>query len=509
MSKEILAIVDTVSNEKQIDRDKVFNALEGALAIAIKKKFENLDPDIKVEIDRKTGDYTVLRRYLIVDTEGQLANPTREITLEAARLDDENAVAGDYVCDKIDDDMAKVANILDDRITATTVKQVLQQKIREAERQQVVDEFADSVGRLVIGIVKHVSRGDITLDLGNGAIASLRRQNMLPRDSFRPGDRVRGILLPIKTDGKGPQLEVSRTSSDFLRELITTEVPEIGEGQLEIVNVVRDPGFRAKVSIRAKDRRIDPKGACIGMKGSRIKNVSNELCQENIDIIIYDDDISKYVINAMEPAEVKQAIIDKDKKLVQIGVDNDERKYAKAIGSNGQNVRLASALIGDGWRINVMTVDALENKQHEEKNRLVNSFGDILNIDSDFAQALIDARFDTIELVAFSDPKVIMQDVDGLDDELVAELQKVARDALKNVSTPSGKQVDSALINLDGVDNATVRALAGKEIATLDDLAECATDDLLDLPGFDKEKAGNLIIKARNIAWNLDELEQK
>ena len=245
------------------------------------------------------------------------------------------------------------------------------------------------------------------------------------------------------------------------------------------------------------------------MKGSRIKNVSNELCQENIDIIIYDDDISKYVINAMEPAEVKQAIIDKDKKLVQIGVDNDERKYAKAIGSNGQNVRLASALIGDGWRINVMTADELENKQHAEKNRLVSSFGDILNIDSDFAQALIDARFDTIELVAFSDPKVIMQDVDGLDDELVAELQKVARDALKNVSTPSGKQVDAALINLDGVDNATVRALAAKEIATLDDLAECATDDLLDIPGFDKEKAGSLIIKARNIAWNLDELEQK
>ena len=499
MSKEILAIVDTVSNEKQIDRDKVFNALEGALAIAIKKKFENLDPDIKVEIDRKSGDYTVLRRYLIVDTDGQLENPTREITLEAARLDDENAVAGDYVCDKIDDDLSKAANILDDRITATTVKQVLQQKIREAERQQVIDEFIDSVGKLVIGLVKHISRNDIALDLGNGAIASLRRQNMLPRDSFRVGDRVRGILLPIKADGKGPQLEVSRTSNDFLRELLTTEVPEIGEGQLEIVNVVRDPGYRAKVSIRAKDRRIDPKGACIGMKGSRIKNVSNELCQENIDIIIYDDDISKYVINAMEPAEVKQAIIDKDKKLVQIGVDNDERKYAKAIGSNGQNVRLASALIGDGWRINVMTADELENKQHAEKNR----------IDSDFAQALIDARFDTIELVAFSDPKVIMQDVDGLDDELVAELQKVARDALKNVSTPSGKQVDAALINLDGVDNATVRALAAKEIATLDDLAECATDDLLDIPGFDKEKAGSLIIKARNIAWNLDELEQK
>lgn len=505
MSKEILAIVDTVSNEKQIDREKVFSALEGALAIAIKKKFENLEPDIKVEIDRKTGDYKVLRRYLIVDTNGPLDNPTREITLEAARIDDPGAVAGDYVSDLLDNDLSKAANILDDRITATTVKQVLQQKIREAERQQIVDEFIDSVGRLVMGIVKHVSRTDISLDLGNGAIALLRRQNMLPRDSFRIGDRVRGILLPIRTEGKGPQLELSRTSTDFLRELLSTEVPEIGEGQLEIVNVVRDPGYRAKVSIRAKDRRIDPKGACIGMKGSRIKNVSNELCQENIDIIIYDDDISKYVINAMEPAEVKQAIIDKDKKLVLIGVDNDERKYAKAIGSNGQNVRLASALIGDGWRINVMTRDELENRQLEEKDRLVNSFGDILNIDSDFAQALIDARFDTIELVAFSDPKVIMQDVDGLDDELVEELQRVAREALQNVTTPSGKQVDSALISLEGMDNAAVRQLAGMEIATLDDLAECATDDLVDLPGFDRERAGSLIMRARGIAWNLDE----
>lgn len=505
MSKEILAIVDTVSNEKQIDREKVFSALEGALAIAIKKKFENLEPDIKVEIDRKTGDYKVLRRYLIVDTNGPLDNPTREITLEAARIDDPGAVAGDYVSDLLDNDLSKAANILDDRITATTVKQVLQQKIREAERQQIVDEFIDSVGRLVMGIVKHVSRTDISLDLGNGAIALLRRQNMLPRDSFRIGDRVRGILLPIRTEGKGPQLELSRTSTDFLRELLSTEVPEIGEGQLEIVNVVRDPGYRAKVSIRAKDRRIDPKGACIGMKGSRIKNVSNELCQENIDIIIYDDDISKYVINAMEPAEVKQAIIDKDKKLVLIGVDNDERKYAKAIGSNGQNVRLASALIGDGWRINVMTRDELENRQLEEKDRLVNSFGDILNIDSDFAQALIDARFDTIELVAFSDPKVIMQDVDGLDDELVEELQRVAREALQNVTTPSGKQVDAALISLEGMDNAAVRQLAGMEIATLDDLAECATDDLVDLPGFDRERAGSLIMRARGIAWNLDE----
>jgi N utilization substance protein A len=506
MSKEILAIVDTVSNEKQIDRDKVFNALEGALAIAIKKKFDNLEPDIKVEIDRKTGDYSVLRRYLIVDTDGPLANPTREISLEAAKLDDENAVAGDYVCDMIDDNVS--LNILDDRITATTVKQVLQQKIREAERQQVIDEFIGSVGKLVIGIVKHASRNEVTLDLGNGAIAVMRRQNMLSRDLFRPSDRVRGILLPIKTDGKGPQLEVSRTSNDFLKELLTTEVPEIGEGQLEIVNVVRDPGFRAKVAIRAKDRRIDPKGACIGMKGSRIKNVSNELCQENIDIIIYDEDISKYVINAMEPAEVKQAIIDKDKKQVLIGVENDEKKYAKAIGSNGQNVRLASALIGDGWHINVMTVDDLENKQNEEKASLVSTFGDILNIDSDFAQALIDARFDTIELVAFSDPKDILNDVEGLDDELVAELQKVAREALKNIQTPSGRQVDASLINLDGLDNADVRALASREIASLEELAECATEDLVDLPEFDREKASSLIMKARNIAWNLDEMNK-
>ncbi|MGN1392521.1 MAG: transcription termination factor NusA [Succinivibrionaceae bacterium] len=508
MSKEILAIVDAVSNEKAIDREKVFEALEGALAIASKKKFEGLDVDIKATINRKNGDFTINRRWLVVDKEGSLEYPSRETTLEAARVDEPNIVPGDYVEEQLEAEKSinsdKNKTGLFDRITAQTVKQVLQQKIKEAERQQVIDMFQQHVGKVVIGTVKKATRELVTLDLGNNAEAVLRRPNMIPRDSFRNGDRVRSLLLPIRTDGKGPQMEVSRTTPEFLKELLTIEVPEIGEGQLEIINAVRDPGLRSKVAIRAKDKRIDPKGACIGMKGSRIKNVSNELCNENIDIIVYDENFSKYVINAMEPAEVKTATIDKTKKLIELGVDNDERKYARAIGSNGQNVKLASALIGDGWKIKVMTTSEMERRQNDESERLLNLFCDALNVDQDFAQALIDAGFSTIEEIAFVEPQELMACIDGIDEDIVAELQKNANESRLHISTPSGKPLSIDLINLEGMDTNIAIGLAQLEISTLEELADCASDDLADITDLEPEKAGALIMAARNLTWFKD-----
>ncbi len=505
MAKEILTIVDSMSNAKAISREKVFEALEVALATATKKKFGGLDVDVKVVIDRKTGDYQIIRRWLIVDTDGQLQNPAAEISLTAARIDDSNAQPGEYVEELLEDEQSinssKDRDVLFDRITAQTVKQVLQQKVRDAERQQVIDSFREQVGKVVIAIVKKVTREVVFLDLGNNAEALLRKSNMLPRDSFRPGDRIRCLLLPVKDASKGGQLEVSRTSPDFLRELLTIEVPEIGEGQLEIINVVRDPGSRSKVSIKAKDRRIDPRGACIGMKGSRIKNVSDELCHEKVDIIVYDEDFSQYVINAMEPAVVRKVFIDQNKNVVEIGVEKE--LYALAIGTNGQNVKLASQLLG--WKINVMTLEEMDEHEKAEAQRISQNFSQALNIDEDFANALVDGGFSTVEEIAYVDKSDVTDSIEGVDDELAQQLQDLARNALVNIETPSHKKVAMDLINMDGMDNVTVRALAQKEIATLDDLAEQVVDDLLDIPGMDAKRAGDLIVTARNLTWFKDE----
>lgn len=506
MAKEILQIVEAMSNEKAISRKAVFEALEVALATAAKKKFQGLDVDIKCSIEQKTGDFTITRRWLVVDTEGQLDLPSREITLEAARLDDPNIVAGDYVEELLDAEKTVKTKTshgsIFDRITAQTVKQVLQQKVKEAERQQLIDMFRDQVGKVVVGIVKRVTRDTVFLDLGNNAEAILRRDNMLPRDSFHNGDRVRSLLLPIKQEAnKGAQLEVSRTSPGFLKELLTIEVPEIGEGQLEIVNVVCDPGLRAKVAIRAKDRRIDPVGACIGMKGARVNNVRNELCNEKIDVIAYNEDFSKYVIAAMAPAEVRKVYIDKEKNVVEIGVEKD--KYALAIGTNGQNVRLASQLVG--WKINVLTVEDMDKRESDKNNRLSSMFAEVLSVDEDFAQALVDAGFESVEEIAYVEPQEIINSIDGIDEELVEKLQSIAVESLQNICTPSKRKVADDLLNFPGLDSASVRALASKEVATLDELAECVTDDLVDIPGFDEKRAGDLIMAARNATWFKDE----
>ncbi len=509
MAKEILAIVEALSNEKALDKEKVFQALEIALATASKKKC-NVEAEMKAEINRKTGAAIIKRRWLVVDApDGILENPSREISLEAARVDDPEIRPGDYVEELIIDENTN-KDIIFDRITAQTVKQVLQQQVREAERQQIIDQFKNQVGKVLTGTVKKAGHERVFVDLGNGAEAVLQRKDMLLHDNFSFGDHIRGVLLPIREDASRTSsqfLELSRTSVEFLKELLSIEVPEIAEGQVEIVSCVRDPGSRSKVAVKAKDRRIDAKGACVGMKGSRIKSVSEELSHEKVDIISYDDDFNKYVKNAMEPAMVSQVIVDMDTNTIIMGVD--EENYKLAIGTNGQNVRLAQRLIArDGremMRIKVMTLKEIEQKSENEHNATKQMFIDVLNIDDDFAQGLVEAGFTSIEEVAYVEPDEIMATVEGLDEGIVAELQDIARNSLKNITTPSGKPLDEQLIELTGTNFNQARALAAKEICDLEGLAELDQDELADILQITPDQAGKLIMEARNRTWFKDE----
>ena len=465
MAKEILAIVEALSNEKALDKEKVFQALEIALATASKKKC-NVEAEMKAEINRKTGAAIIKRRWLVVDApDGILENPSREISLEAARVDDPEIRPGDYVEELIIDENTN-KDIIFDRITAQTVKQVLQQQVREAERQQVIDQFKSQVGKVLTGTVKKAGHEKVFVDLGNGAEAVLQRKDMLLHDNF-----------------------------------------SFGDGQVEIVSCVRDPGSRSKVAVKAKDRRIDAKGACVGMKGSRIKSVSEELSHEKVDIISYDDDFNKFVKNAMEPAMVSQVIVDMDTNTIIMGVD--EENYKLAIGTNGQNVRLAQRLIArDGremMRIKVMTLKEIEQKSENEHNTTKQMFIDVLNIDDDFAQGLVEAGFTSIEEVAYVEPDEIMATVEGLDEGIVAELQDIARQSLKNITTPSGKPLDEQLIELTGTNYNQARALAAKEICDLEGLAELDSDELADILQITPDQAGKLIMEARNKTWFKDD----
>lgn len=368
MNKEILAVVEAVSNEKALPREKIFEALESALATATKKKYEQ-EIDVRVEIDRKSGDFDTFRRWLIVE---EVTMPTKEITLEAARFEDESLNVGDYVEDQIE-------SVTFDRITTQTAKQVIVQKVREAERAMVVDQFRDQEGEIVTGVVKKVNRDNISLEIksegmAGNAEAVILREDMLPRENFRPGDRIRGVLYAVRPEARGAQLFVTRSKPEMLIELFRIEVPEIGEEVIEIKAAARDPGSRAKIAVKTNDKRIDPVGACVGMRGARVQAVSTELGGERIDIVLWDDNPAQFVINAMAPADVASIVVDEDKHTMDIAVEAGN--LAQAIGRNGQNVRLASQL--SGWELNVMTVDDLQAKHQAEAHAAIESLLNIL-----------------------------------------------------------------------------------------------------------------------------------
>ena len=493
MNKEILLVVDAVSNEKAVPREKIFQALETALATATKKKYEG-DVEVRVAIDRKTGDFDTFRRWQVVEGDGIMQNPYREISLDAARYDDPSIQLGDYVEEQIE-------SITFDRITTQTAKQVIVQKVREAERAQVVEQFRDQEGTIITGVVKKVNRDSVILDLGSNAEGVVYREDMLPRESFRNGDRVKGLLAAVKPEARGSQLFISRTHPDFLKELFRIEVPEIGEEIIEIKGAARDPGSRAKIAVKTNDRRIDPVGACVGMRGARVQAVSGELGGERIDIVLWDDNPAQFVINAMAPADVASLVVDEDNHTMDIAVVASN--LAQAIGRNGQNVRLASQL--SGWELNVMTVEDMQTKHQAEKDRILNLFTQALDIDDDFAEMLVEEGFSTIEEIAYV-PLSELQRIEDLDDEQIEELRERAKQALSTQAlakeeTLAGAKPADDLLALQGMTQDLAYELAARGIPTLEDLAEQGIDDLSGIPGMTEEKAGELIMAARNICW--------
>ncbi|MCK6882324.1 transcription termination factor NusA [Enterobacter cloacae] len=499
MNKEILAVVEAVSNEKSLPREKIFEALESALATATKKKYEQ-EIDVRVEIDRKSGDFDTFRRWVIVE---EVTQPTKEITLEAARFEDESLNVGDYVEDQIE-------SVTFDRITTQTAKQVIVQKVREAERALVVDQFRDQEGEIITGVVKKVNRDNISLEIksegmpGN-AEAVILREDMLPRENFRPGDRIRGVLHAVRPEARGAQLFVTRSKPEMLVELFRIEVPEIGEEVIEIKAAARDPGSRAKIAVKTNDKRIDPVGACVGMRGARVQAVSTELGGERIDIVLWDDNPAQFVINAMAPADVASIVVDEDKHTMDIAVEAGN--LAQAIGRNGQNVRLASQL--SGWELNVMTVDDLQAKHQAEAHAAIDTFTKYLDIDEEFATVLVEEGFSTLEELAYVPMKELLE-IDGLDEPTVEALRERAKNALTTLALAQeeslgDKKPADDLLNLEGLDRAIAFKLAARGVCTLEDLAEQGVDDLADIEGLTDEKAGELIMAARNICWFGDE----
>lgn len=497
MNKEILAVVEAVSNEKSLPREKIFEALETALATATKKKYEQ-EIEVRVCIDRKTGDFDTFRRWVAVD---EVTQPTREITLEAAEYDTPGILLGEYIEDQIE-------SVTFDRITTQTAKQVIVQKVREAERAMVVDQFRQHQGEIITGVVKKVNRENITLDLGSNAEAVIIREDMLPRENFRPGDRIRGVLYDVRPEARGAQLFVTRSRPEMLVELFKIEVPEIGEEIIEIKAAARDPGSRAKIAVKTNDKRIDPVGACVGMRGARVQAVSSELGGERIDIVLWDDNPAQFVINAMAPADVASIVVDEDNCTMDVAVESSN--LAQAIGRNGQNVRLAAQLLkkhrdNDKWELNVMTADELNAKHQAEAHASIETFVKHLDIDEDFATILVEEGFSTLEELVYV-PVSELLEIDGLDEETVDALRERAKAVLTTLElaqkeSQSGATPADDLLNLEGMDRTLAFSLASRGICTLEDLAEQGIDDLTDIEELSDEKAGVLIMAARNICW--------
>ncbi|CAG8870376.1 Transcription termination/antitermination protein NusA [Pseudomonas fluorescens] len=488
MSKEVLLVVESVSNEKGVPPGVIFEALEVALATATKKRFED-EVDLRVEINRHTGNYETFRRWTVV-AEDDLDDPAIETWPSKILETYPEAKVGDVIEEKIE-------SIEFGRIAAQTAKQVIVQKVREAERAQVVDAYRERVGEIISGTVKKVTRDNVIVDLGNNAEALLAREDIIARETFRVGVRLRALLKEIRTENRGPQLILSRTAPQMLIELFRIEVPEIAEGLIEVMAASRDPGSRAKIAVRSKDKRIDPQGACIGMRGSRVQAVSGELGGERVDIVLWDENPAQFVINAMSPAEVAAIIVDEDAHAMDIAVGEDN--LAQAIGRGGQNVRLASQLTG--WTLNVMTEKDIQAKQQAETGDILRNFIDELEVDEELAQVLVDEGFTSLEEIAYV-PLEEMLNIDGFDEDIVNELRARAKDRLLTKAIATEEKLADAhpaedLLSLEGMDKDLAAELAVRGVVTREDLAEQSIDDLLDIDGIDQERAGKLIMAAR------------
>lgn len=487
VNKEVLAVVEVVANEKGISQRVIFEALECALASAAKKHYDN-EIEVRVSLDPYTGKYDTFRRWVVVN---HVDFPDRQISLEDAQARQVSVQLGDYIEESIE-------SVSFDRIGAQTAKQVIVQKIRDAERAQVIDAYRDREGELISGLVKRVERGNIIIDLGGNAEGIVAREDMIPREAVRSGDRLRAYLRSVRAEQRGPQLFLSRTAPELLIKLFELEVPEIGQHLIEIVSAARDPGLRAKIAVRTKDPRIDPIGACVGMRGSRVQAVSNELSGERVDIILWDENFAQFVINAMAPADVVSIVVDEDAHSMDVAVREDQ--LSQAIGRNGQNVRLASQLTG--WTLNVMTESQAEQKNAEEFKVLQQLFMTELDIDNDIASILVKEGFSSLEEVAYV-PANEMLEIRDFDEEIVKTLRGRAKEALARKPEES-EEVPAAvsetvqeLLSLEGVDQTLIDAFAKLGIHNLNDLAEQSIDDLMSVPNLDATRAGQLIMAAR------------
>ena len=490
--KEILQVVEAVSNEKGLPHETIFEAIEAALASAARRRNPE-DIEVRVAIDRDTGDYEAFRRWEVIaddEEEAELESQDRQIRLTEAQKYDDGLDVGDHIEEPMQPPEFG-------RIAAQAAKQVIVQRVRQAERAQVVEAFEERVGELVSGQIKRMEKGGIMLDLGENAEAFIPSRHTIPGETARTNDRLRGYLYEVRPELRGPQLFVSRTMKEFLIELFNLEVPEIGQDLLELKGAARDPGRRAKIAVHALDSRTDPIGACVGMRGSRVQAVSNELAGERIDIILWDENPAQFVINAMAPAEVHSIVVDEDSNSMDIAVE--EENLSQAIGRGGQNVRLASELTG--WNLNVMTIEQAEQKSETEAGTLLEMFKIKLDVDEEVASILVQEGFTNIEEVAYV-PESELLEVEEFDESVVSELRQRARDALLTQMIASEEQLEEHkpeqdLLDLEGMTDTIAYRLAEKEIRSRDDLAECAVDEIEDIEDLDPELAAELIMSAR------------
>nr|WP_281720247.1 transcription termination factor NusA [Nitrosomonas nitrosa] len=490
MSREILLLVDALAHEKNVDKVIVFTALEMALASATKKHFHE-DVDVQVVIERETGNYRCFRSRLVVADES-VENPARQIPLSEALQYNPDIKLGEHIEEPLQ-------AVEFDRIGAQAAKQIIFQRIRDAEREQNLNDFLARKEFLVAGTIKRMERGSAIIESGR-IEAVLPRDQMIPKENLRIGDRVRAYLHRVDRTARGPQLVLSRTSPDFLVKLFQLEVPEIEEGLLEIRAAARDPGSRAKIAVKSNDSRIDPIGTCVGMRGSRVQAVIGELAGERVDIVLWAEDPATFVVNALAPAEISSIMVDEDKHSMDIVVDEDN--LAQAIGRGGQNVRLASELTG--WDLNIMTIEESQKKNEEETSMICNLFIEKLDVDEEVAKILVEEGFSTLEEIAYV-PLNEMLEIETLDKEIITELRNRARNALLTDAIANEEKFEHLsedLLSLEGMDAQLVRELAAKGIKTQEDLADLAADDLVEMTGIDIDRANKLIIKAREPWFN-------
>ena len=476
---------DALAREKNVDKDVVFAALEFALASATKKKYSD-DIDVRVAIDRASGDYSPFRRWQVVEDEA-IEFPERQIGLTEAQQRDPNLKLEDFIEEPLE-------QVEFGRIGAQAAKQVILQRIRDAEREQILNEFLSRGDELVTGTIKRMERGNAIVESGR-LEALLGRDQMIPKENLRIGDRVRGWVMKIDRTARGPQLLLSRTAPQFIMKLFELEVPEIEEGLLEIKSAARDPGVRAKIAVHSNDRRIDPIGTCVGMRGSRVQAVTQELAGERVDIVLWSADPAQFVIGALAPAEVSSIVVDEEKHAMDVVVD--EENLAIAIGRSGQNVRLASELTG--WQINLMTEDESNRKQEEEGARVKALFMDRLDVDEEVADILMQEGFSTLEEIAYVPINELME-IEAFDEDTVNELRNRARNALLVAAIANEEKVegvDPELLRLQDMDTQLAAKLAEAGVRTRDDLADLAVDELSEMTGLEEERAKNLIMAAR------------